>query len=179
MSLVVFCPSLFVLSVFLWCLVCLKFPCKDLSFFVFETCIFLSSRYYHGLPRYYRVWRVWYYRPSVAVIFYCRLVERYYRLGAVLPPERYCRDEARYYRADECAWGVMTRAGEFQLPIPIHCLSLHVSPSQERRRRPSPDLGLRPLSSDSDRWDRSPPLPLAMEQGLSPNPSPFGLFLCF
>ena len=75
--------------------------------------------------------------------------------------------------------GVMTQAGEFQLPIPIHCLSLHVSPSQERRRRPSPDLRLRPLSSDSDRWDRSPPLPLAMNQGFSPNPSFSWLFSCF
>ena len=39
-----------------------------------------------------------YYRPHAAVIFYCRLVERYYRLGAVLPPERYYRDDMRYYR---------------------------------------------------------------------------------
>ena len=33
-------------------------------------------------------------------------VSRYYRFGAVLPPERYYRDEMRYYRTDECAWGL-------------------------------------------------------------------------
>ena len=46
-----------------------------------------------------------YYRHHAAVIFYCRLVERYYRLGAVLPPERYYRDDTRYYRAGSSAWG--------------------------------------------------------------------------
>ena len=61
-------------------------------------CIFLSSWYYRSLLQYYRVWRARYYRPHTAVIFYCRLGERYYRFGAVLPPKRYYRDDMRYYR---------------------------------------------------------------------------------
>ena len=72
---------------------------------MFETCFFLSSRYYRSLILYYRVWRARYYRPNAAVIFYCCLGERYYCLGAVLPPERYYRDDTRYYRAGLGVWG--------------------------------------------------------------------------
>ena len=46
-----------------------------------------------------------YYHHHAEVIFYCRLVERYYRLGAVLPLERYYRDATRYYRAGVGPWG--------------------------------------------------------------------------
>ena len=72
---------------------------------MFETRGVLSSRYYHLQPWYYRVWGARYYRPHAAVIFYCRLGERYYCLGAVLPPERYYRDDKRYYRAGLGSWG--------------------------------------------------------------------------
>ena len=75
--------------------------------------------------------------------------------------------------------GVKSGQGEFQLPHTHSSLSplrLSLSLAQERRRRSSPDLHLRPLSSDFDWWDHSPPLPLAMEQGFSPIP-PFFLFV--
>ena len=104
-----------------------------------------------------------------AVIFYCHWKSGTTALRAVLPP-------GRYYRTVASRWGLRAGQGEFQLP---HTDSTHfphavsLSPAQERRRRTSPDLHLRPLSSDSVRWDRSPPLPLAMDQGLSANPSLF------
>ena len=82
----------------------LKVSLQRSSSFV-ETCFFLSSRYYHSQVRSYRVWGARYYRPHTAVIFYCRRGERYYRFGAVLPPERYYRDDMRYYRAVIDAWG--------------------------------------------------------------------------
>ena len=66
---------------------------------------FLSSRYYRSQLRYYRVWGARYYRPHAAVIFYCRLGERYYRFGAVLPPKRYYHDDMQYYHAIIDAWG--------------------------------------------------------------------------
>ena len=59
----------------------------------------MSSWYYRGTPRYYHKWSARYFRPSTVVIFYYRLVERYYHFGAVLPPKRYYRDDVRYYRA--------------------------------------------------------------------------------
>ena len=99
---------------------------------------------------------------------YYRATTWYYRSGAVLWKYRTGRDyrvRARYYRAVEGAWGVMTREGEFQLPIPIHLsLSPHLSRSRTALEALA-DLRLRPLSSDSGRWDHSPPLPLAMDQG--------------
>ena len=118
---------------------------------------------------------------STAVIFYCRWWSSTTAHGAVLPPGRYYRDEARYYRVVASAWGLRAGRGSSNSPIPIHSFPrrLSLSPAHKRRRRRSPDLPLRLLSSDSDRWDRSPPLPLAMEQGLSQKPSLFGLFLCF
>ena len=60
-----------------------------------------------------------YYRPHAAVIFYCRLGERYYYLGAVLPPGRYYRDDVRYYHAVMGAWGLNTGRGSSNSPIPI------------------------------------------------------------
>ena len=57
------------------------FRCKGVLFFLlFETFGGVSSRYYRGRPR-------------------------YYRLGAVLPPGRYYRDDPRYYRDGSSAWG--------------------------------------------------------------------------
>ena len=38
--------------------------CKDPVFRVLETCIFLSSRYYRGLPRYYRLRSARYFRTQ-------------------------------------------------------------------------------------------------------------------
>ena len=144
---------------------------------VLETCIFLSTRYYRGLPRYFRTQRS-------STFFTAAWGSGTTAHGAVLPPRRYYRDDTRYYRAVESAWGLRAGRGSSNSPIPIHsfsscCLSLSLSPAHEQCRRPLPDLHLRPLSSDSDRWDRSPPLPLAMEQGFSPNPSLFGSFFRF
>ena len=75
----------------------------------------------------------------------------------------------------ERAGGVPTPPYPFNSVSPL-CLSL--SPAQERRWRTLPDLHLRPLFSHSARWDCSPPRPLAMEQGFSPNPSLFALLFC-
>ena len=118
---------------------------------------------------------------STAVFFYCRWWSSTTAHGAVLPPGRYYRNESWYYRGVASAWGLRADRGSSNSSIPIHSFSrrLSLSPAHERRWRPSLDLPLQLLSSDFDQWDRSPPLPLAMEQGLSPNPSLFGLFLCF
>ena len=77
--------------------------------------------------------------------------------------------------------GVISRQGEFHLPhthsllTPTSSLSL----AQERRRRTSPDLLPQPLPSHSDRWDRSPPRPLAMDAGFSPFPLLLLPCMCF
>ena len=140
---------------------------------LFLTCIFLGSRYYRVPPRYYR--RARYYRNQNGSNFLLPLVEQYYRprcgtsARAVLP-----RSHERV--------GVKSGQGEFQLRHTHSTLFPHafsLSPAQERRRRTSPDLRLRPLSSHSDRWDRSPPRPLAMDPGISPGPSLFAPLLCF
>ena len=81
-----------------WCGVRLKFSCEDHSLFCVGNVLLLELMV---LPRPAMVLPLvgaQYYRPHAAVIFYCRLVERYYRLGAVLPPER-------YYRVGSRAWG--------------------------------------------------------------------------
>ena len=64
--------------------------------------------------------------PSTVVIFYCRMGERYCHPrcgtaahGAVLPPGRYYRDDARYYRVVASAWGLRAGKGSSNSPIPI------------------------------------------------------------
>ena len=76
---------------------------------------------------------------------------------------------------------VKSGQGEFQLPHTHSSLPFtsSLSPSQERHWRTSPDLRLRPLSSHSNRWDRSLPCPLAMEPGISLSPSLFAPLFCF
>ena len=95
----------------------LEGSCAKAVFLYFvETCTFLGLRYYRGKPRYYR-WR-WVahvlaqLRPRhgtiasiAAVIFYCRWKSGTTALLVVLPPERYYRDDTRYYRAGSSAWG--------------------------------------------------------------------------
>ena len=127
--------------------------------------------------------RTRYYRNQHGSNFLLPLVEQYYRprrgtsARAVLP-----QGHAVLLRSSERV-GVKSGQGEFQLPhthssFSPPVVSLSLSLAEERCRRPSLDLRLRPLSSDPDRWDHSPPLPLAMEQGFSPNPSSFCLFFC-
>ena len=116
-----------------------------------------------------------------ATIFYYRRKSGTTALCAVLLPRRYYRDDTRYYRTVESPWGLRAGRGSsispYSFTLSPHAVSL--APAQERHRRTPPDLCLWPLSSDSDRWDPSPPLPLAMEQGFSSNPSLFASFLCF
>ena len=161
----------------------LKVALQRLRFPLLETCIFLSTQYYHGLPWYYHMRSARYFRTQRGSNFLLPPGERYYYYRVVLPPWRCYRDDVRYYRAAEGAWGLRAGRGSSNSPTPIQLffpmMSLSLSPAQERRRRPSPDLRLRPLSSHSVRWDRSPPLPLAMEQGFSANPSLFGSFFHF
>ena len=54
--------------------------------------------------------------PSAAVIFYCCLGERYYGLGAVLPPGRYYHNDVRYYRVSSARYFRTQRGSNFLLP---------------------------------------------------------------
>ena len=146
-----------------------------------EPCIILGLRYYRGLPRYYCRSCTWYYRnhhgsnffttAGRAVLMPC---VRYFRPGSTTAMTRGTTTPSQAGGGQERAGGVPTPPYPFN-SFP-HVASL--SPAQERRRRTSPDLRLRPLSSHSVRWDRSPPRPLAMEQGFSPNPSLSSLLSC-
>ena len=121
--------------------------------------------------------QAWYYRFHRGSNFLLPLKERYYC------PARGTSARAVLPRHREQV-GVKSGQGEFQLPH-THSTqfpptsSLSISPAQERRRRTLTNLRLRPLSSHSDRWDRSPPRPLAMDPGISPCPSRFVPFLSF
>ena len=162
----VVCLSGFVCCVVLWCRVGLECLCKDPVIHVLETCIFLSSRYYRSWPRYYRFGR----HGTTAQVRY---------FGSTAPGGTTALGHGTTAPSRECGGYDSSRGGPTPHTHSFVSLPTSLSLAQERRRRPSPDLRLRPLSSDSDRWDRSPPLPLAMEQGFSPNPSLFGSFVCF
>ena len=124
----------------------------------------------------------WYYHFHHGSNFLLLLEGRYYRpvsgtsARAVLPrgPAVLPRHRGRV--------GLRAGQGSSNSPIPIHIFSpprLSLSPAQEWHQRSSPDLSLRPLSSHSVRWDRSPPRPLPMDPSISPSPPPFVPFLCF
>ena len=99
--------------------------------------------------------------------------------GVVVDVAGLGRGFAELLPLSEALGGQGREQGGSNSPIPIRQFSpLRLSLSQERGRSPSPDLRLRLLSLDSDRWDRSPPLPLAMDQGFSPNPSLSCWFSC-
>ena len=76
----------------------------------------MSSRYYRGLPRYYREGSAWYFRTQRGSNFLLPPGERYYGLGAVLPPGRYYRNDVRYYRVRSARYYRTQHGSNFLLP---------------------------------------------------------------
>ena len=124
---------------------------------VLETCIFLSTRYYRGLPRYYRVRSARYYRVRSARYFRTQRGSNFLLPpgGAVLPP--LCSTSARAVLPHgRGRVGVKSGQGEFQLPHTHSSFSSHaVSLCRSRMApetlagSPSPAalLGFRPVGS--------------------------------
>ena len=108
----------------LWCVRSLE-GCfaKAVFLFYLHNMHFLGSAVLPWHARYYCRSCARYYRTQRGSNFLLPLGERYYRPRCGLPPRRHYRDDTRYYRAVESAWGLRAGRGSSNSPIPIHSFS--------------------------------------------------------